>query len=75
MRNTLLALLAAGVLIPSLTAQPPRPAPPPVEKQDRPARAAYELRMLQVGDTSPGIRFKSATGEAWTGQPRNFVVE
>jgi hypothetical protein len=65
MRNTLLAVLASGILGPGLMAQPPKPDPPAAVKRDGPARPAYEMRMLQMGDTYQGIRFKPATGEAW----------
>src|SRR5262245_40269148 len=30
-----------------------------------PARKAYEVRTIRVGDTYQGIRFKPATGETW----------
>ncbi len=62
MQNSLTTLLAAGFLGCGLMAQELRQT---TEKQSHPARPTYEMKILQIGDTYQGVRFKPATGEAW----------
>jgi hypothetical protein len=62
MRCTSLVCLLAAVC--AWGAWPLRPTAA-ADKPDPPKRGEYELRIIRVGNTFQGVRFKSTTGESW----------
>lgn len=64
MYRTALVCLFGLLAAVSVAAMSPAPAPKAERPPDQP-RKDYELRLIRVGNTFQGLRFKVSTGEAW----------